>query len=172
VVSGAQLSVPKSQREIPLWRASTTCLPCRSRIRTPETLSAITSRRGPELLVDQGLQRVTERVLGINRPCEPSLAQLDGAYESSRSFRGAVSEREVRVLIPLANQLPQVPRAKTVLRDDPVPDIDVFLEVGRHARWHVRSGFHTESFSQGRPQIAPLENVTVSDVERLVRRLG
>ena len=76
------------------------------------------------------------------------------------------------VLIPLANQLLQVPRAKTVLRDDPVPDIDVFLEVGRHARWHVRSGFDTEGFGQGRLQIAPLEYVAVSDVESLVRRLG
>ncbi len=54
-----------------------------------------------EPVVDQGLQRVTERVLGVNRPCEPSLAQLDGAYEAPRSFRGAVGEREVRVLVPL-----------------------------------------------------------------------
>ena len=62
-----------------------------------------------ELVVNQGLQRVAERVLGVNRLCEPSLAQLDGAYEGPRSFRGAVGEREVRVLVPLANQLPQVP---------------------------------------------------------------
>ena len=55
-------------------------------------------------MVDQGLQRVTERVLGVNHPCEPSLAQLDGAHEGSGSFRGAVGEREVRVLVPLANQ--------------------------------------------------------------------
>ena len=60
-------------------------------------------------MVDQGLQRVAKRVLGVNRLCEPSLAQLDGAHEGSRSFRGAVGEREVRVLVPLANQLPQVP---------------------------------------------------------------
>ena len=66
-----------------------------------------------ELVVDQGLQRVKERVLGVNRLCEPSLAQLDGAHERPRSFRGAVSEREIRVLVPLANQLPKVPRAKT-----------------------------------------------------------
>src|SRR6266513_553925 len=48
-----------------------------------------------ELVVDQGLQRVAERVLGVNRLCEPSLAQLDGAHEGPRSFRGAVGEREV-----------------------------------------------------------------------------
>lgn len=83
-------------------------------------------------MVDQGLQCITERVLGVNRPCEPSLAQLDGAYEGPRSFRSAVGEREVRVLIPLANQLAQVPRAKIVLRDNLVPDIRVFLEVGCH----------------------------------------
>jgi len=65
-----------------------------------------------ELVVDQGLQPVTERVLGVNRPCEPGLAQLDGAHEGSRSFRGAVGEREIRVLVPVANQLSQVPRAK------------------------------------------------------------
>ena len=56
-----------------------------------------------ELVVDQGLQRV------VNRLCESGLAQLDGAHEGPRSFRGAVGEREVRVLVPLANQLPQVP---------------------------------------------------------------
>ena len=78
-------------------------------------------------MVDQGLQRVTERVLGVNRLCEASLAQLDGAHEGPRSFRGAVGEREVRVLVPLANKPPQVPRAKIVLRDDLVPDIRVFL---------------------------------------------
>jgi hypothetical protein len=33
-------------------------------------------------VVDQGLQPVTERVLGVNRPCEPSLAQLDGTLVS------------------------------------------------------------------------------------------
>jgi hypothetical protein len=70
-----------------------------------------------ELPVDEGLERVAERVLGVNRLCEPSLAQLDGAHEGPRSFRGAVGEREVRVLVPLANQLPQVPQAKIVLRD-------------------------------------------------------
>jgi hypothetical protein len=125
-----------------------------------------------ELSVDQGLQGVTERVLGVNRPCEPGLAQLDCAHEGSRSFRGAEGERKVRVLVPSPNQLPQLLRAKIVLRDDLVPDIRVFLEVGCHARWHVRSGFDTESFGQARPQIAPLEYVAVSDVERLVRRLG
>jgi hypothetical protein len=52
-----------------------------------------------ELVVDQGLQRVAERVLGVNRLCEPSLAQLDGAHEGPRSFQGAVGEREVRVLV-------------------------------------------------------------------------
>jgi hypothetical protein len=61
-------------------------------------------------VVDQGLQRLAKRVLGVNRLCEPGLAQLDGAHEGPRSFRGAVGEREVRVLVPLAiNQLPQVP---------------------------------------------------------------
>src|SRR3984893_8063840 len=59
-----------------------------------------------------------------------------------------------------------------VLRDDVVPDIRVFLEIGCHARWHVRPGFDTEGFGQGRPHIAPLEHVAVSDVERLVRRPG
>jgi hypothetical protein len=39
-----------------------------------------------ELVVDQGLQRVAERILGVNRLCEPSLAQLDGAHEGPRSF--------------------------------------------------------------------------------------
>jgi hypothetical protein len=124
-----------------------------------------------ELPLDQGLRRVAERVLGVNRLCEPSLAQLDGAHEDPRSFRGAIGEREVRVLVPLANQLLQVPRAKIVLRDYLAPDIRVFLEVGCHARWHVRPGFDTEGFSQGRPHIAPLEHVAVSDVERFVRRL-
>jgi hypothetical protein len=95
VVSGAQLSVPKSQREIPLWRASTTCLPCRSRIRTPETLSAITSRRGAGAFGRSGTAARHGTSPRSNRPCEPSLAQLDGAYEGSRSFRGAVGEREV-----------------------------------------------------------------------------
>ena len=57
-------------------------------------------------MVDQGLQRIAERELGVNRLCEPSLAQHDGAHEGPRSFRGAVGEREVRVLVPLANQLP------------------------------------------------------------------
>jgi hypothetical protein len=59
-----------------------------------------------ELMVDQRLQRVAKRVLGINRLCEPSLAQLDGAHEGPRSFRGAIGEREVRMLVPVANQLP------------------------------------------------------------------
>ena len=95
MVSGAQLSVPKSQREIPLWRASTTCLPCRSRIRTPETLSAITSRRGAGAFGRSGTAARHGTSPRSNRPCEPSLAQLDGAYEGSRSFRGAVGEREV-----------------------------------------------------------------------------
>src|SRR6266404_9161445 len=58
-----------------------------------------------ELVVDQGLQPVTERVLGVNRPCEPSLTQLDRAHEGSRSCRSAIGEREVRVLVPVANQL-------------------------------------------------------------------
>jgi|GraSoi2013_100cm_1033763.scaffolds.fasta_scaffold353112_1 hypothetical protein len=66
----------------------------------------ITSQRAQELLVDQGLQRVAERVFGVNRLCKPSLAQLDGAHEGPKSFPGAVGEREVRALIPLANQLP------------------------------------------------------------------
>ena len=34
-----------------------------------------------DLVVDQGLQRIAERVLGVNRFCESSLAQLDGAHE-------------------------------------------------------------------------------------------
>ena len=33
--------------------------------------------RRQELAVDQGLQRLAERLLGINRLCEPGLAQLD-----------------------------------------------------------------------------------------------
>src|SRR6202011_3643889 len=53
-----------------------------------------------ELVVGQGLQRVATRVLGVNRLCASSLAQLDGAHEGPRSFRGAVGEREVRVLVP------------------------------------------------------------------------
>src|SRR5205085_881514 len=103
---------------------------------------------------------------------EPGLPQLDGAHEGPRSFRGAISEREVRMLVPLADQLPQVARAEIVLCDDPAPNIRVFIEVCCHARWRVRSGFDAERFCDGRPHIAPLENVAVGDVERLVRRLG
>ena len=123
-------------------------------------------------MVDQRLQCVAKRVLGINRLCEPRLPQLDGAYKDPRSCRSAISEREVRMLVPMANQLPHVPRAKIVLCDDPVPHIRVFIEVCCHARWHVRPDFDTEGFGDGRPHIAPLEHVAVSDVERLVRRLG
>jgi hypothetical protein len=56
-----------------------------------------------ELVVDQGLQCVAERVLGVNRLCEPGLPQLYRAHEGPRSFRNTVGEREVRVLVPLAN---------------------------------------------------------------------
>jgi hypothetical protein len=59
-----------------------------------------------ELSVDQGLQGVAERVLGVNRPCETGLAQLDCAHEGSRSCRSAIREREVHVLVPSPNQLP------------------------------------------------------------------
>src|SRR5258708_10623323 len=59
-----------------------------------------------------------------------------------------------------------------ILRDDLVPNIRVFLEVGCHACWYVRPGFDTERFGHSRPNIAPLEHVAVRDVERLVRRLG
>ena len=100
-------------------------------------------------MVNQGLQRVAERVLGVNCLGEPRLAQLDRAHEGPRSLRGAVGEREVRVLVPLANQFPEVPRAKIELRDDLVPDIRVFPEIGCHARWHIPPGFDTEGCSQG-----------------------
>jgi hypothetical protein len=72
------------------------------------------------------LQRVTERLLGINRLCEPSLVQLDRAHESSRAFRSAVGKGEVGMLIPMTNQRMQVPRSKIVLRDDLIPDIRIF----------------------------------------------
>ena len=72
----------------------------------------------------------------------------------------------------MTNQLPQVPRSQTVLCDDSDPGVRVILEVGCHARWHVRPGLDTERFSQGRPQTAPFEHVAIGDVERLVRGLG
>jgi hypothetical protein len=52
-----------------------------------------------ELVVNQRLQRDAERDFGVNRLGEPSLPQLDGAHECPRSFRGAIGEREIRVLV-------------------------------------------------------------------------
>src|SRR5260370_8475601 len=76
-----------------------------------------------ELVVNQRLQCVAERDLGINCLCEPGLAQLDGAHEGPRSLRGAISEREVRMLVALANQLPQLSRPTTLLSAYLVPSI-------------------------------------------------
>jgi hypothetical protein len=54
-----------------------------------------------ELPVDQGLQRVAERILGVNCLCEPSLAQLDGAYHGISSKRDPLTRvgRMLPVLI-------------------------------------------------------------------------
>src|SRR5260370_40917216 len=122
-----------------------------------------------ELVVNQRLQCVAERDLGINCLCEPGLAQLDGAHEGPRSLRGAISEREVRMLVALANQLPQVSRPKIVLCDDLVPDTRVFSDGCCQARWRVRPCFDAEGFGDGRPPLAPLAHVCGSDVASLVR---
>jgi hypothetical protein len=53
-----------------------------------------------QFVVDEGLQRVTERVLGINSPRESSLAKLDGSRKGLRSFRSAIGEGKVCVLVP------------------------------------------------------------------------
>ena len=70
--------------------------------------SRLLRRWRQKLVVDQRLQCVAERCLSINRFCEPGLAQLDGADEGARSRGGTKGKREVRMLVPLANQLPKV----------------------------------------------------------------
>ena len=45
-------------------------------------LGAMLLSRSQQLAVNQGLQRVAERSLRINRLCEARLAQLDGAHEA------------------------------------------------------------------------------------------
>src|SRR6201987_1073676 len=124
-----------------------------------------------ELMVNQRLQRVTERNLGIDNLCEARLAQLDGTHEGPRSHRGAIRESEVGMLVPLTDQLPQAPRAKTILCDDFVPDLGVFREVCRHTRRRVRSSLDAKGFGDTRPHLAPLEHVAIGDVESLVRCL-
>jgi len=97
------------------------------------------------------VQRVAERLLGINRLCGPSLAQLDRAHESSRAFRSTVGKGEVGMLVAMTNQRPQVPRSKVVFRADLVPGIRIFLDVGSHAHWRVRPGLYAECFGQSCP---------------------
>src|SRR5712675_1766452 len=45
-----------------------------------------------ELVVDQGLQRIAERVLGVNRLCEPSLAQLEIFSRDTRAVEHSPME--------------------------------------------------------------------------------
>src|SRR5271168_2957042 len=74
----------------------------RQSAREQPRLNVPSTRSGrQELVVDKGLQSVAERVLGVDGFGEPGLAQLDGAHKSPRSFRRAVGEREVRVLVAM-----------------------------------------------------------------------
>jgi len=82
---------------------------------------------------------------------DPALAQLDRAHESSRAFRSTVGKGEVGMLVAMTNQRPQVPRSKVVFRDDLVPGIRIFLDVGSHAHWRVRPGLYAECFGQSCP---------------------
>src|SRR6202035_2871742 len=70
---------------------------------------------GQEFVVDERLQRVAECVLSIDGLREPGLAQLDGADKGAGSFRCAVGECKIRVLVPVTDQLTQAQWAKTVL---------------------------------------------------------
>jgi hypothetical protein len=80
----------------------------------------------------------------------------------------AVSECEVRMLVSLADKLTQAPRTKSVLCDDPAPEIRILLQVGCHACWHVRPRFDIKDSGHGWPHVPPLEHVAVGDIERLV----
>src|ERR1700757_960728 len=134
----------------------------------------VPSTRGgwQELVVDERLQCVAERVFGVDGFGEPGLAQLDRAHEGSGSFRRTVGEREVRVLVTLADQFAQAQRAKAVLGDYAVQHVGILGEVGGQTHGRIRSGVDTEGFGQRGPYIPPFENVAVRDVERLVGRAG
>jgi len=89
-------------------------------------------------VVDERLQRVAERLLGVDGFGEPGLAQLDGTHEGARPFGCVVGEREIRVLITVTDQLTQTQWAEAVLGDDSIPQVGVVGKIGGQAPPGVR----------------------------------
>jgi hypothetical protein len=119
-------------------------------------------------VVDERLRGVAECMLGINNFGEPRLAQFDGTDKGLWPCRRSVGEREVRVLVTVADQFAQAQRTKAVLVDDAVPQTGVVGGVAGQNHRSIQSGLDADGSGQRWPHIPPFKNATVGDIERLV----